>query len=72
MNVMDQKLSKESMKLSDKHYDVKDYDSKDQLSSGLAVSHEQVSDTYMEGTIDAKTELSNEEQMEIPRKGYDE
>lgn len=69
---MDQKLNKESMQLSDKHYDVKDYDARDQLSSGLAVAHEQVSDTYMEGTVDAKIELSNGEQIDIPRKGYDE
>jgi hypothetical protein len=70
---MDQKLNKESMRLSDKHYDVKDYDSKDQLSSGLAVSHEQVSDTYMEGTIDGKIETSDDgKQIDIPRKGYDE
>ncbi|MGG1399911.1 YozQ family protein [Bacillus salipaludis] len=30
-----------------------DYQKKDQLSSGLATTHEQVSDTYMEGEIGA-------------------
>ncbi|MFC3886184.1 YozQ family protein [Bacillus songklensis] len=69
---MDQKLPKETMQLSDKHYDVKDYDAKDQISSGLAITHEQVSDYYMGATIDEEIERSEGTQIDVPRKGNDE
>ena len=45
------KTNKESMDLAGRTYEVKDYDRQDTLSSGLATSHEQVSDAYMEGEL---------------------
>ncbi len=49
------KVSKEdAAKVAEKMYDPSDYDGKDQLSKGLAVTHEQVSDDYVEGTIDGR------------------
>ena len=35
--------------LAGRTYDVKDYEGNDQLSAGLAETHEQVSDSYMAG-----------------------
>ncbi|MCU9613586.1 YozQ family protein [Caldibacillus lycopersici] len=48
-----------SKKLAGKHYahDMKQND--DELSQGLSLTHEQVSDNYMEGTIDGVIEKEN-------------
>lgn len=48
---MKNKVTKDFTKLAGKNYDVLDYNKNDQLSSGLAQTHEQVSDAYMEGEI---------------------
>lgn len=40
-------------KLATKMYEPSDYQANNQLGQGLAETHEQVSDTYMEGTVDA-------------------
>ncbi|MGO4889341.1 YozQ family protein [Anaerobacillus sp. MEB173] len=48
-----------------------DYESSLEVEQGLATTHEQVSDTLMEGTIDAKIERENGKAEEIPRKGYE-
>lgn len=51
---MDSKQSKnESSEVAGRIYDVSDYKREDTLSSGLAQTHEQVSDTYVEGEIKA-------------------
>jgi hypothetical protein len=41
-----------------KSYEVSDYQSKTTVSNGLATTHEQVSDVYMEGTLGAIIEDS--------------
>ncbi|MGJ9459189.1 YozQ family protein [Oceanobacillus sp. CF4.6] len=69
---MDKKINEKAKTVADKTYQYSDYYSNDQLSKGVAVSHEQVSDTYMEGTID-RLEGKNgrddhAESEEIPRK----
>lgn len=45
---------KESTKLAGKHYDpsMRTKENKDQFQEGLSVTNEQISDNYMEGTID--------------------
>ncbi|MFE0504735.1 DUF4025 domain-containing protein [Peribacillus butanolivorans] len=49
---MDSKESKkDSLDIAGRIYDVSDYKRKDTLSSGLAKTHEQVSDTYTEGEM---------------------
>ena len=48
---MKNKIPKEATKLAGRDYDVSDYQKSDPLASGLAITHEQVSDTYMEGEI---------------------
>ncbi|CAG9609616.1 YozQ family protein [Pseudoneobacillus rhizosphaerae] len=43
----------DNLKLAGRDYQVEDYKRNDQLSSGLATSHEQVSDSYMVGEVDS-------------------
>jgi hypothetical protein len=56
---MAKKIPSESTQLAGRQYDVSDYQKKDALSNGLATTHEQVSDTYMEGEIGAVIENAN-------------
>jgi hypothetical protein len=56
---MDQKVPKDSRKVAGRVYDPSDYQKTDQLSSGLAETHEQFSDSYMEGEIGAKIDNKN-------------
>jgi len=56
--------------LAARYYQPEDYDKDDQLSSGLAETHEQVSDSYMEGEIKAVVDNVNKKDAEIPREGY--
>lgn len=43
----------DNLNLAGRDYQVEDYKRDDQLSSGLATSHEQVSDSYMVGAVDS-------------------
>lgn len=45
------KQPQDSTKLAGRLYNVTDYQKQDSLSQGLATTHEQVSDAYMEGEI---------------------
>ena len=45
--------SQDSQEIAGKIYTVEDYKQKDTVSSALAQTHEQVSDTFMEGEIDS-------------------
>jgi hypothetical protein len=56
---MDQKVPKESQEIAGRVFDPSDYQKTDQLSSGLAETHEQFSDAYMEGEIGAKSDNKN-------------
>ena len=58
---MEKKSKLESNKLAGKEYEVEDYKGQDELSSGLATTHEQASDGYMDGTIEQETEGSTRE-----------
>lgn len=48
---MKKKSTENSTELAGRVYDVSDYQKNDTLSSGLATTHEQFSDSYMEGEI---------------------
>lgn len=61
----------QSNKIAEKNYQSTDYNSKNELDSGLATTHEQVSDTYTEGTLEAKIDNVNGQDIEIPRKGFE-
>ncbi|MDR4926728.1 MULTISPECIES: YozQ family protein [Peribacillus] len=66
---MDSKQSKnESSEIAGRIYDVSDYKREDSLSSGLATTHEQVSDTYAEGEIKAVVDDVNGRDIELQKK----
>lgn len=69
---MDKKDNKDSANIAGRYYESEDYTRNDQLSSGLATTHEQVSDAYMEGQADAVIEDVVGVDISIPRKGYNE
>ncbi|MFE4240647.1 YozQ family protein [Peribacillus butanolivorans] len=63
---MDSKESKkDSLDIAGRIYDVSDYKRKDTLSSGLAKTHEQVSDTYMEGEMQSVVDDVDGKNIEI-------
>ncbi|MFE8699472.1 YozQ family protein [Cytobacillus sp. FJAT-54145] len=68
---MDQKSNKDNLKVANRYYQPEDYKKKDELSSGLATTHEQVSDTWTEGEIQPVIDDVNGEDIPIERKGYD-
>ena len=63
---MDSKESKkDSLDIAGRIYDVSDYKRKDTLSSGLAKTHEQVSDTYTEGDMQSLVDDVDGKNIEI-------
>lgn len=56
--------------LAGRMYDTSDYQKKDELSSGLAMTHEQASDSYAEGEIGGKIERSSGAEDELNNRGY--
>ncbi|MFD4819013.1 YozQ family protein [Peribacillus butanolivorans] len=63
---MDSKESKkDSLDIAGRIYDVSDYKRKDALSSGLAKTHEQVSDTYTEGEMQSVDDDVDGKNIEI-------
>ncbi|MFT4415889.1 YozQ family protein [Fredinandcohnia humi] len=69
---MKDKLQNNTVDLAGRYYETEDYNKEDQLSSGLATTHEQASDAYMEGEIKAIIEDVGGKNIEIPRQGYEE
>ena len=58
--------------VAEQSYSPSDYKSNQEVEQGLAVTHEQVSDDYMEGTNDGKIdEYEGKQNVDIPRTGYD-
>ncbi|WP_257391853.1 YozQ family protein [Mesobacillus jeotgali] len=51
-------------------YDTSDYQKKDELSNGLAMTHEQASDSYVEGEVGGLIERSSGGDEELNRRGY--
>ncbi|MCT8138170.1 YozQ family protein [Anaerobacillus sp. CMMVII] len=57
-----------SNQVAENSYDPSDYQSNNEVDKGLAFTHEQVSDTYMEGTIDGEIDNLEEVTKDFPRK----
>jgi hypothetical protein len=57
---MNKKVPNNSTKIAGRTYATSDYQKNDALSNGLATTHEQVSDTYMEGEIGASIDSNNQ------------
>jgi hypothetical protein len=53
---MKKKSQAQSTQLAGRTYEAADYKRKDELSQGLAMTHEQASDSLTEGTIDGTIE----------------
>lgn len=72
---MEKKYTERSKSVADKTYQYSDYYRNEQLSKGMSTTHEQVSDVYMEGTIDRTETTSNRDDYRdvegIPRKKED-
>ncbi|MBT2677956.1 YozQ family protein [Bacillus sp. ISL-35] len=51
-------------------YETADYQRNDELSSGLAMTHEQASDSYAEGEAGGKIERTSDAHDELNRRGY--
>lgn len=67
-----QSLQQNASKVAGKNYQPSDYEKHSTISQGLAITHEQVSDDYMEGTNDGKIdEYDGEKNVAIPRAGYE-
>ncbi|MBU7593002.1 YozQ family protein [Metabacillus halosaccharovorans] len=60
-----------SSQLAGKTYEVEDYKSNNTLSSGLATTHEQASDAYMEGEVKAVIDNVDGEDIQVNREGYE-
>ncbi|WP_456271295.1 YozQ family protein [Bacillus sp. AK031] len=57
----------QSTQLAGRTYESNDYKRKDELSQGLAITHEQASDSLTEGTIDGKIENANGKDIDLQR-----
>ncbi|MFS0643403.1 YozQ family protein [Siminovitchia sp. 179-K 8D1 HS] len=67
---MDKKNPDDSLRLAGRQYRNEDYQGRDRLSKGLAIIHEQISDVYMEGTIDGVMDDVDGENIDLsPKKG---
>ncbi|WP_053218710.1 YozQ family protein [Virgibacillus senegalensis] len=60
---------KQAEKVAEKMYDPSDYQKNDSLSKGMAVTHEQVSDNYTEGTIEGAIDEVDENGNLISHQG---
>lgn len=67
---MDKKNSNENTEIAGRTFHTSDYQKSDSLSAGLATTHEQVSDTYMEGDIGAAIEDGNGKDIPTQQKGF--
>jgi hypothetical protein len=59
-----------SNELAGRMYDTSDYHKNDELSKGLAMTHEQASDSYVEGEVGGKIERSSGAEDELNNRGY--
>ena len=69
--MMDNKKANPKKEVAGSFYHPSYYQEKDTLSSGLATTHEQVSDTFTEREIGAVIDDVNGKDITIPQKGYE-
>ncbi|KKB33405.1 YozQ family protein [Bacillus thermotolerans] len=50
-----------------RHFHYEDYQSSDETAQGLAITHEQASDTYTEGTIDGRIDELDAASEDFPK-----
>lgn len=64
---MGKKDQNESTEIAGRTFDTSDYQKNDALSSGLATTHEQVSDAYMEGEVGSVMDDLNGKSIPLQR-----
>jgi hypothetical protein len=57
-----------SNEIAEKSFDPSDYCSKNEVEKGLAITHEQVSDTFTEGTIEGEIDNIERKLNEFPHR----
>ncbi|MEN2766788.1 YozQ family protein [Ornithinibacillus xuwenensis] len=57
----DKKRNSGANEVAEKQYDVTGYQSSNQVEKGMAITHEQATDAYTEGTIEAKIDELDEQ-----------
>lgn len=65
-----QEEKKKQVGIAGKIYDTSDYQQTNNPSQGLAVTHEQASDSYNEGTIDQVEVNENDGNAALNKRGY--
>ncbi len=65
---MGKKNNTKSSQVAENSFDPSDYSSSEEIDKGLAITHEQVSDTLTEGTIDGKIDNLEEKEKQFPKK----
>ncbi|WP_224752264.1 YozQ family protein [Metabacillus arenae] len=58
----------DTSKIAGREFSFNDYKSNDETAEGLAITHEQISDNFAEGTIEGELQKENGEVVKIPRK----
>ncbi|OLS38465.1 YozQ family protein [Bacillus sp. MRMR6] len=69
---MEKKNSTNSTEIAGRIYHTSDYQKSDELSSGLATTHEQVSDSYMEGEVGGVMEDVAGKNIRLSREGSEQ
>ncbi|WP_237563659.1 YozQ family protein [Halalkalibacter okhensis] len=69
-NHKDKNSVKSSEDVAQNSYQPSDYQSTEEVEKGLAATHEQVSDAYVEGTIDGQIDNYEGEDLDLPKEGY--
>ncbi len=64
--------TEKSSQVAENSYQPSDYYSENEVEQGLATAHEQVSDAYMEGTIDGTINDYQGQDIKLPRGNYEE
>ncbi|WP_227935637.1 YozQ family protein [Alkalihalobacillus deserti] len=70
-NNKNEKLPK-TEEVAERSFQAEDVHSSNEVEQGLATTHEQVSDTFVEGTIDGKIDDVEGEDIDLAKDGYSE
>lgn len=65
---MKKRSENSSNQVAEKSFDPSNYCSKNEVDKGLAITHEQVSDTYTEGTIEGEIDNIEKKLNEFPHR----
>ncbi|MCL7746277.1 YozQ family protein [Halalkalibacter alkaliphilus] len=69
-NQKDKNSVKSSEGVAENSYQPSDYKSTEEVEQGLAATHEQVSDAYVEGTIDGQIDNYEGQDLDLSNEGY--